>query len=1181
MNGETPIKEIVPGLYQIGDASSPSSPGQADAFTYFLTRDAQSPSVLPTLDDTWEDLSLVGWYIFLAEEIVDAQAFVLNGRASLPSLADNPNQPNPRVLIWMASTTNFAGSWMLLYAQTSTPINRTLPGNAIFNFGLLGVTIPSGANVALSGSSLQITADLGPSLISYNGIPQTYQPYGQNAANWLFNLDFTGPLSGSFVLTQMAFYHGQLQQNFGCNFRYFYADAGGNPQSLAYAFTPPVQPQDQTYLGLNFYLDPIHPTDSSRTRIELDLGTDYPPYQTNSLALRAPYFSTTTGGTITLAPVKPASPSSSLPPGWAFCAMPSSPSSPAEHALYLAPVGTYHVVQIDDAGSPGSPANSALWMPGLFAQEFLELAQGDQIELVSNQPAYAPSFTSAAGGSPQPAALDPAYTTSWVRFPLSTSENPPGYFGQPSASVYYGARKSDPFPRALSAQLSSLDAPMLFPIGPYGGIFANGANQNGSAQTFAAFEATILSGVRHAQAPLLEGGPLFHAPAARQSRFSRALMAPDPVGWGTTPQGFLAGLDNDGGWISLTLACSPQDPTHPISFEGTGSPNGRINPLLASALLEGQLFLVVSDPTNLGQFNNTLSLGGFNFTLDVGGDGEPGAGLGTVLIFKYNTSQTLEDLARRPELWSNKDNFIGTNDLAATQEILLNALAQAGMHSPADSPPGPTSPFAFFRQIATDPSWTGVLALNCAINGNGMPLDLQILLGGINGQLRAHHLGIQSTPLSAASPVSSPGAKSSSLFGVIHYPSTAAQEALPPPDDGLSYEIEILNVVFSNSKITQFHVVAGLTANELFGRPVELTGYSPHYSPANTLSIPGQYQMQGAVGVVTFATATPFVYAFPIPEGATRVLQQIVFDSASLVPVSSTVVSAGTAVVCRFQLGGGLFFNAEPFPNTGIDLFSYGNGTNGLPFANLTVEVAFTLDVNGVAQDKKVSFDPSLITVTPSITAMREGSLLYSLPLQISSLDSGTALQSLASGSTPLHVLELEGHPGELVTPVTPTVASPQTAPGSWPYVTNAPAYALEFDLPLGSLGSLSDVHAGIMARLLLGWGPSQLVPDADAAAIVVQLPQLSAGYGGFNLQGILKTTFGDANLLKVDLPNGPVYAMMFGNIKLSVLGYTFPPGYTINFILFAGTPEQGGSTNTSNIAWFVAAQPPPASSPS
>lgn len=1163
MDGETPVVEIVPGLYQIGVSPSPG----ADAFTYFLTRDAQSPHVVPALGDTWEDLSLIGWYIFLAEEITDGNAFVEEGRAQLPSLADNPDQPNPRIVIWMPGVTSFTDNpWMLIYAQTSTPINRTLPKDATFHFDQLGLTIPAGANVALSGGSLQITAELGPSLITYGGVPQTYQPYGPvSSQNWFFNVDFTGPLSGSFVQTQMAYDYGLLQQSFGCNLKYFYAAEAGAPRTLTYAFTPPAQPGPISgFIGLNFYLDPIHATDSSRTRIELDLGTDY-SYQVNAAALRAPYFGTTSGGAITLAPARPASPSS-LSPGFAFCLQPPAPSSPFGQSLYLAPVGTFSVVDIE-----GSPSDSGLWMPGLFAQEFLELSPSGHVELVSNQPAYAPSFVSAEGGAGA-AALDATYTTSWVRYPVAAGSTPPGYFGQPSASVIYGARQTDPFPRALSAQLADLASPMLFPVAPYGGIFVNPKlNQDVPAETFAAYEATVLSSARHAQAPRLAGGPRFYAPAARQERFARAFSAQsNPLSYGTTPQGFLAGLDEDGGWLSLTLAHSPEDPTQTIGFEGTGTPNGNVNPLLATALLADQLFLVISDPKNIGGFKSKLSLGGFNFTLDVGGSPGDSGPLGTVLIFKYNTSKSLAELAARTDLWSSRDAFV--SDVAGTRAILLDALEQAGIHSTADSPPVADSPFVFFHTIATDPEWTGVLALNCAIDGNGMPLDLQILLGGINGQLRAHHLGIQSTP-GVPSPTS-PGAQSSSLFGVIHYPSSQTPQVPPSANDQLSYEIEVLNVVFANSKITQFHVIAGLTANQLFGRAVELTGVSPHYSPANTLSIPGQYQTQGAVGVVTFETEQPFVYSFPVPEGATRVLRQVVFDSASLVPVSKTPLSTGTAVFARFQLGGAFFFNSEPFPKTGIDLFSFGSGSNGLPFSSLTVDVKFTLDENGVATDKSLAFDPSLITVTPLAEAIRKGSLLYSLPLQITALNSGTTLQSLASGSTPLHVLELEGHPGEIVTPVTPGVASPETAPGAWPYVTSSPAYALEFDLPLGSLGSLSDVHAGIMARLLLGWGPSPLVPDADAAAVLVQLPQLSAGYGGFNLQGILKTTFGDANLLKVDLETGPVYAMFFSNIKLSLLGFSFPPGYLINFVLFAGTPAQPGPTNSSNVAWFVAAQP-------
>jgi hypothetical protein len=117
---------------------------------------------------------------------------------------------------------------------------------------------------------------------------------------------------------------------------------------------------------------------------------------------------------------------------------------------------------------------------------------------------------------------------------------------------------------------------------------------------------------------------------------------------------------------------------------------------------------------------------------------------------------------------------------------------------------------------------------------------------------------------------------------------------------------------------------------------------------------------------------------------------------------------------------------------------------------------------------------------------------------------------------------------------------------------------------------------------LLIGWGPSNVIPDNDAAVILVQLPAVFGGAGGFALEGILRTTFGDANLLKVDI-DGPVYAILFSNIKFSVLGYSFPPGVLIDFVIFAGPPQGGAARNTSNIAWFLAAQkvPAPSSPPS
>jgi hypothetical protein len=120
-----------------------------------------------------------------------------------------------------------------------------------------------------------------------------------------------------------------------------------------------------------------------------------------------------------------------------------------------------------------------------------------------------------------------------------------------------------------------------------------------------------------------------------------------------------------------------------------------------------------------------------------------------------------------------------------------------------------------------------------------------------------------------------------------------------------------------------------------------------------------------------------------------------------------------------------------------------------------------------------------------------------------------------------------------------------------------------------------------LTAKLLLAWGPSTVVPDNDAAAVLVQMPSVMGGVGGFTLQGILRTTFGDANLLLVDVDGAPVYSILFNNIKFSLLGFSFPPGVLIDFLIFAGQPASGTPVNGSNIAWYLAAQPVPGTSKS
>jgi hypothetical protein len=545
--------------------------------------------------------------------------------------------------------------------------------------------------------------------------------------------------------------------------------------------------------------------------------------------------------------------------------------------------------------------------------------------------------------------------------------------------------------------------------------------------------------------------------------------------------------------------------------------------------------------------------------------------------------------------------------LESAQRQLLEAIAQANGTPKLDSvserfaagvrsqgSPAGDDPLANFRSIAADPLWTGVLALNCAVDGNGMSPDLQMLLGGINGQLRAHHLGFERNRLTQVAG-SEAAIQESSVFGAIVYPS--ATQPLPSPDttDDFAYEVENLTVVFANSKIQTFNVVAGLTINKLFGRAVSLAEGSPGVA-SNTLSIPGRYQVQDGVGTVTFRTSQPYLYRFPIPPQTARVLDRILFDRATLVPVSRagggspagspTVASPADGLVrSRFTLGGALWFSPEPFALAkGLDLFSFGepgSPAGGLSLDGLTVDIAFALDAEGALEpgSKHVTGDLSRLVPAATPGAIRPGSLLHSLPLQVSRFlvqESGFTASSL--GASPVHVLQLEGaaHPGGSPS----TTGSPSIrAAAPPPNVTTVPQYGLELDMPLGSLGALSSVHVGLMAKLILGWGASRVVPETDAACVLVQLPQVFAGYGGFELQGILKTTFGDANLLRVDLESGPVYAVLFNNIQLSVLGYGFPPGVVIDFLIFAGAAGSGASTNDTNLAWFLgASQPTPAS---
>jgi hypothetical protein len=956
----------------------------------------------------------------------------------------------------------------------------------------------------------------------------------------------------------------------GPELRYTWDDKGTRTQ-LRYPVLPPAEAggKGDVTLDLDATLDPLAATDGVRTRLLLRAGQDLS-------ALATAYATTVAGTKVTLTPVAAGDDRAGIWFG-------RSPDVNGKPQVHLAPLGPFAL---------GVPGGSGRLMCGLSGLEYLTVADGDVLDLVPGGAAYAPGFGSAPARSADdgpPPVLDPMFTTSWVAYrPRGTAA---AYFAQPGASVSFGAgvvpaQRSGTMdlPAAVASRVRPVPGAgtVAFPLVPYGGRALPADVPQPKWEVAAAFERAVLSGVR---GTCLRQSPALATLAETKTAdpvFADASGEPLAGGRTATPQGLLVVLND--GKTKTGNAIGPAGTWRQVLLGRSGSrylavnadpATGTVDPDLASALLREQLFLVVSDWSRFPldrtppAVDRTLTVADFEveFVPDTGAQDRAA----TIMVFKYATARPLRDLVDSPDAWAASEYFVGDATAVANAREALRAAIKV-----ADETAGhPGDPFVYFREtVAGSPAWTGLVTFGAPINGNGMPADLQMLFAGIDGRLSAHHMGIEVNRIEPAD--GQPDIEESSLFGVVHYPPVSAAPkppvpaappvtALvaagddPPPRPAFGFAVQQLDVAIRNSRVTDFHARVGVTINELFGRDTTLDPPAP----SNTISIAGAYQSHGTVGTVTFESAEAAALAFN-PDGAdVRVLDRYTVTGASLVPVSSVKNDkGGTDVASRITLGGSLAFAADPFPGIkGVDLFSYGAAhgarVDGLPLANLALGVTFSLDKAGVrVGDARIVPDLSGVTASDDRNAVRDGSLAKLLPLTVSGfVQAPDGLDPTKVGGLPVHVLQLEPAPDRAAS-----------------YTTGKPTYAVQLKLPLGSLGALSDVHASLDAYLVLAWGPSQFEPDQDGAALYVQLPQLSAGAFGFNLQGLLKTTFGDANLMLVGPPHvaSPTYVLLFNNVALSVLGFTFPPQVITDFVVFADPrPQQAKS---SALGWSLAA---------
>ncbi|ELX09338.1 hypothetical protein Jab_2c14040 [Janthinobacterium sp. HH01] len=807
-------------------------------------------------------------------------------------------------------------------------------------------------------------------------------------------------------------------------------------------------------------------------------------------------------------------------------------------AVYLVPYGRFLLA----AAVPASNSTALDLMPGLSGLERIEAQVGDVLDLIPGQAALG-VVPQQAGSAP---ALHATCTTAWMTLSPAGSHRMP-YFAQPLSSVFHASADGVALPRAADALLAHLgqpspgQAPQPFPLAPYANVRKV---PNPLGATIAAFEHTFLAGKRAAilgcgQAPVysLNGAPLHIT--------------------GATPRGLLA----DMGGATTAQATAPGQCRQLYlanSAKGTitlgPNPDGTVDPLLNNALMQPELFLVYSNWAYPIDMNGELDLGGFSVRAN-----DPAV----IMVVKWSRTASLRDLFQQEGSahWCQPATFVGDDAaVLAARAAFLDALTEAKK--------GPAPLFDdFVQRIAGDPAWTGIVMFRAPIDGNNMPPTLQILVAGMQTPLRTHHMAIDISMLAADQGVPT-GIGSSSVSAVIAYQATPDARISTPGD--FDFSTRTLQVGIAGSVVTSFHAEVAITARKLFGRAVERTPLPAAPAAPDAVDLQGRYTVIAGVPTVQFALTQAEQFDFTVPGSQSktpfyRVLQGFVLASASLLPQtappSAGAAAASTTHRAQITFDGMLCFAPDPFAR-GIDLFSYGQSgpsglmPQGLGISNLALQMQFELDSNGVRTGRpQLKVDYSKLLATDNPAALRNGALMQGLPLKLTNIlanEQGLALSALAGKQ--VQVLQL---------------AAMQT---------QTPHFALQFDMIIGTLGELSGVHAGLTAQMCLAWGPLATTPDADGVLLTIGLPGASGGFEGFNLQGMLQLVFGDANLMQVKLAppaaappgsvaSGTVFALLFNNVALSVMGIKLPPKVVSDLVMFSNPGNAAGSNLAACLA--------------
>lgn len=759
-------------------------------------------------------------------------------------------------------------------------------------------------------------------------------------------------------------------------------------------------------------------------------------------------------------------------------------------------------------------------MGGLFGTEAIRCFANDLIVFEHGHPAH---VTLTEQKTMQ---LDYTYVTSWAKVvrasPASDAAGEVRYIGQPDGHIKYGidtivSPTSDPNTQSLRL-LGAVDPGYslpsdcaVFPLLPYSGIAigrGNGRDKHFTKDDYSDIERFALF-MKRRQC-------IAEAQLGHSIRRDPAVPAYSAV-YATTPVGSIVAWNEFGRWTQVQFAQynAPEPTGSTMKHFQIVNPTMR----LQQALQTKELFLVVNNASNIGQytnenvreftdapqFHNRISIEDWHFQARI-------SEFSSVTIIKGCTGKLI-DLVGQCEKWTMADSF------STRSQELSNWLVQELLYAKNQQHKG----FRKLQEIMDQENWLGCLLLHVDIER--LPNELRGLECGIQNRNHffVHHLIIDKTPVIAEGDgirINGPLRQrdTSSMFGLIYYKDLYYKADTPQPRhlEGVDYNFKVQELIayFEGSEIKLFEATAQLTMGRWFGDQV---------ISDNTITLKGKRSLINGHPRYQMLLETEAKFSF-----LHSVFQHITLTEAEL---------GSTEHHSFIHLNGQFQFRELKLPEQpGLlqDLFS---------FVSLR-SVGIMLDMNCSPEKTSYTFNPDQMSLDSDASESRLNSLKRHLSLQLDGFVSGQGGDPFSKlGCIPIH----SGF----------DLGSPSYEEEPW--------YGLRFRIHLGTLGELTG-KKNLRSTLYLIWRPV-IHADRYRVAVGISIPGFSLQEAQLPLQGIMKIALNHFQLVYEE----DQFRLKITAPALALFGREYRVGEHMRPLYLYGTPSDGETLDSQEeeLAWY------------